>query len=89
MGYKEELKKALEGIDESRFGKFTDNQLIGFEIISQKMRGDNNSIHKMKNNPFKNPEIQKQILQKNIGRKNTDKTKLKISKSHIGKKSHN
>jgi len=82
----EELQKTLDELSSKKLAKYTDNQLEGFEILSNRIKGKNNPIHKMKNNPFKNPEIQKQIHQKNIGRKNTDKTKLKISKSHIGKK---
>jgi hypothetical protein len=73
-------------------GLETDDDLNKFSFIelnnieqSEKMKGINNPIHYI-NNPFKNPQIQKQIHQNNIGKKLTDETKLKISKKHIGKK---
>jgi hypothetical protein len=69
MGYKEELKKALQGIDESRFAKYTDNQLAGFE--------------KLHNVPRTN-EWKNKIGDSNKGKIVSEKTKAKLSQVKKG-----
>jgi hypothetical protein len=55
-------------------------------IVSKKMSGKNNPIHKMAINPFKNPIVIEKIRQKNLGRKLSDEAKKKISDKAKGRK---
>jgi len=79
-----EIQDMLNDLPNKKFGKLTDNQLAGIEVISQKMRGENNPIHKMEKNPFSDPDFVKKNVEKKKGSKLSKETKDKISNSRKG-----
>jgi predicted RNA-binding Zn-ribbon protein involved in translation (DUF1610 family) len=84
-----ETQDMLNDLPNKKFAKLTDNQLAGIEVMSQKMRGENNPIHKMKKNPFSDPEFIKKNSEKAKNRKASDETRKKISDSAKNRKASN
>jgi hypothetical protein len=83
MDYKEELKKALEGIDESRFAKLTDNQLAWYDSRNGLPHSDVHKkriglAHKGKKLSLKEVERVKNM---NIGRVHSEETKDKLKEN--------
>jgi hypothetical protein len=58
--------------------------IVAGKVRGKTILGKNNPIHKMKNNPFKNPDFIKRNSSKKKGTKLSEETKSKISKSRIG-----
>lgn len=55
-------------------------------LVSKRMSGKNNPVHKMQVNPFQRPEIIEKIKLKNKGKKLSEETKNKISQKAVGRK---
>jgi hypothetical protein len=84
MMTKEEIEKILKEAD-STLGNYTDNQIKGFAILRENIKGKNNPIHKVKKNPFTDEEFIKTNSERNRGRKHSDKTKKILSKKAKGR----
>ena len=82
---KEDILKVLEEANAS-CSNFTDNQLNGFAILSERIKGKNNPIHKMKKNPFTDKEFIKLNTERNRHRIVSDETRKAISDKAKGRK---
>jgi hypothetical protein len=85
MDYKEKLKKALEGIDGSRFTKFTDKQLWDFDkrnITGQHLKAA--QCWSKKSEEYRK-EVGKRSGQSRLNRQASENHKDKISKGLKGK----